>query len=153
MFATTADFGDVYKRQGKKRYVLRVEPARIQEFFTTWGEPTLSEGVDWDEVCLKLRLRKRGPGKKLQGLDPDLHREIISVLRHRHVLLTVPELATELHIDDIPLRPERLPAGQIVAYAPGMRFLQQDSTRYGLREWVEADGHNRGCLLYTSRCV
>jgi hypothetical protein len=118
-------------------------------FFSAWGEPALPAEVDWEEVCLKARLRRRSPPKVVQGLDVVLYAAIVSVLERCHTLLTVPELCEELHLETLPLRPEDLPAGRIVAYAPGVRFLKHETTRYGLREWVEDEFHRRGRISKT----
>ena len=126
------------------RHHLQVEPKRVQTFFASWNEPFMSDGIDWDEVCLKLRLRKHSAPRLIQGLDPALHFHVVQVLAETGVLLTVPQMCARLHIDDLPLKPEFLTAGRIVAYVPGMRFLQPDLTRYGLREWVEDANHQRG---------
>ncbi len=140
-----------FSEDGERRtYLLaapRILPGRVKQLVSAGArEIEEQDGFDWAEVGAKMIQIALSPELRIQGLTASLHGRIVEALRGRAGAMSLGDLEQQLGVA-IPLSPETLPPGRIMAYAPHPRFLKPENAVYVLSEWVETDTEKRGRIL------
>ncbi len=139
-----------YKDKGSLRaFDVDVDSKILKTFFKKKGNERFLECVNFEEVAVKLRDLRRLEIRTIQGLPVRVFNEVVNCLDRQHKALTVPQICQFTAIEELPLVAEDLPPGRIMAYAPGPRFMNRESMRYVLREWVQDEGNWKGKISKT----
>lgn len=130
-------------------YCNRATPVAIDTCYVRklWGERIAmgldADMLDWCSIGAKMYQHCLCGDEKIQSLNVSLHREIVNALLHAKRAMKRSELEEMLGVG-VPLSPETLPPGRIMAYAVNKAHLQRDHAYYVLRDWVASDNDARG---------
>lgn len=124
----------------------RIHRERISAFVTRKHRAQKLNGIDWGEVGVKMLNLALNGETTIQGLSSALHGEIVRALRKSAEAMTLDQLERVVGLP-LPLSPESLPPGEIMAYAPHPRFYRSENAAYVLKDWVETDTEKRGRIL------
>ena len=120
--------------------------SRPTEQFRISADDSALAHLDNRTIGLKLLQRSFLGEGQVQGMGASLHAEVVRLLGQKKRAMSQGELERQIGFP-IPLTPESLPPGRIMAYAPGDRFLRADHAHYVLKDWVETDTEKRDRIL------
>lgn len=148
-YVTVEKMASTLAEEGFRTYLFeapKIDANKVAEIVAKRHPGIDGASFNWGEVGVKmLQLSLKGEIKR-QGLSASLHAEIVSVLRNKREAMTRDALEAEIGLP-VPLAPESLPPGHVMAYAVHPRFLKPESAYYVLKEWVETDRDKRGRIL------
>jgi hypothetical protein len=116
----------------------------LNQAFPALLTQTKSPSVESYAVGAKLVSRSlQTIERPVQGIAAALHAAIVQCLLDSRHAMTLLQLEQRIGTT-IPLSPETLPPGRIMAYSRHPRFLKPENAFYVLQDWVETDREKRG---------
>lgn len=114
---------------------------KVAEFFNSLSSNN-NGPIGYDEIAIKGAMLSREEEGKSQGIGRSLRAFLIQQIEARGDVLRWRDIKSKYNLNSS-IDPFDIDPGRLCVYAPGERFLSEETMMLALRDWVEDQAHKR----------